>query len=241
MRLIYPFADSIIAPSQGVLHDLVKTVRLPESRIHLIHNPAVTPVLLEQKELPLDHPWFQTEEPAVVLGVGRLNLQKDFSTLIRAFAKALLHKPLKLVILGEGPERKKLETLALELDVADSVSLPGFVTNPSHYMKNAGLFVLSSAWEGLPNVLIEAMACDVPVVSTDCLSGPAEILENGKFGELVQVGDAVSLSQAIVKGIEKKKCAEYCRKLVERSGDFSTKSIVKKYLEVLAPEELEKA
>jgi glycosyltransferase involved in cell wall biosynthesis len=237
MKLLYPKADTIIAPSQGVLKDLAKTLRLPENRINLIHNPTVTPALLMQKDLPLDHSWFQFDEPPVVLGVGRLNPQKDFSTLINAFAKAIKYKQLRLMVLGEGPERRKLENLVQKLGIADKVSFPGFINNPFNYMKNSGLFVLSSAWEGLPNVLIEAMACGVPVVSTNCASGPDEILESGKYGELVPVGNSDLLSQAIVKGVEKKNNIDYCLKLVQRSMDFSTNSIVTKYLETLTQKE----
>jgi len=236
MRFLYPSADKIIAPSIGVLQDLVKTLQLSEKRVHLIHNPTVTPELFVQKEIPLVHPWFQPEEPAVVLGAGRLSPQKDFRILIRAFAKAVLHKNLRLVILGEGPERDKLETIIQESCLADKISLPGFVTNPYNYMKNSALFVLSSKWEGLPNVLIEAMACGLPVVSTNCPSGPAEILENGKYGELVPVGDVSKLSQAILKGVVKKKSSAYCGELVKRSKCFSTNKIIEKYINCIIPE-----
>ena len=187
------------------------------------------------------HPWFEHGEPPVILGIGRLTQAKGFSTLIHAFSRIRENQCLaRLIILGEGDERSHLEQLISELGIESEVSLPGFHQNPYFLLRNASVFVLSSLWEGLPTVLIEALACGTAIVSTNCPSGPDEILESGKYGELVPVGDSDLLSQAIVKGVERKKNIDYCRKLVQRSMDFSTNSIVKKYLETLTQKELEK-
>jgi glycosyltransferase involved in cell wall biosynthesis len=144
-----------------------------------------------------DHPWFQAGQPPVIIGVGRLTRQKDFPTLIRAFAELRRRSPARLLILGEGEERPRREALAGELGVSDHVALPGFVENAMGCMAGSALFVLSSAWEGLPTVLIEALAAGTRVVSTDCPSGPREILQNGRLGALVPVGDAAALAQAM--------------------------------------------
>ncbi len=199
IKTFYPYADAVVAVSRGVAEDLVTTTKLPMEKIKVIYNPVITPELFAKAEEPLDHPWFRPGEPPVVLGVGRLTQQKDFPTLIRAFALVRKERPARLMILGEGEERPKLEALVRELRLEEDVALPGFVDNPYKYMKRAAVFVLSSLWEGLPTVLIEAMALGTPVVATDCPSGPAEILENGKWGHLVPVGEPLHLARAILK------------------------------------------
>jgi len=199
IRLFYRYADVVIANSYGVKEDLLRITGLPVEKIKVIYNPVLTPDLFAKAEEPLDHPWFRPGAPPVILGVGRLTEQKDFPTLIRAFALVRKEGPARLMILGEGEDRAKLEALARELGVEPDVALPGFVANPYKYMKRAAVFVLSSRWEGLPTVLIEAMALGTPVISTDCPSGPAEILEGGKWGLLVPVGDPDLLARAILE------------------------------------------
>jgi glycosyltransferase involved in cell wall biosynthesis len=194
----YPWADSIVAVSHGVAKDLACTARLPLESIQVIYNPAATPELAQKVQEPLDHPWFASGEPPVILGVGKLETQKDFPTLIRAFARVRKVLPARLMILGWGPDQPKLEALARELGVEKDVALPGYVNNPYVYMARSAVFVLSSAWEGLPFVLVEAMAVGTPVVSTNCESGPAEILANGKYGLLTPVGDPQALAEAIL-------------------------------------------
>ncbi len=201
IRCFYPWADAVIAVSKGVADDLIKSARLPVEKIHVIYNPVVTPDLFTKAEEPLDHPWFALGEPPIILGVGRLTKQKDFATLINAFCLLRKEQAARLMILGEGEDRSALEDLIKKLDLQEDVSLPGFVDNPFKYMKRAAVFVLSSRWEGLPNTLIQAMALGTPVVSTDCPSGPAEILEAGKLGKLVPVGDVEALAEAIARKI----------------------------------------
>ncbi|HAX86351.1 MAG TPA: glycosyl transferase [Cyanobacteria bacterium UBA11370] len=197
-RLFYPWADGIVAISKGVAQDLTFVTGLPPKRIEVIYNPTVTPNLLEKAKESLDHPWFKTGEPPVVLGVGRLDEQKDFPTLVNAFARVRKIQPCRLMILGQGPQRQKLNTLVQQLDLKNDVAMLGFVENPYVYMAQAAVFVLSSAWEGFGNVVVEAMAVGTPVVSTNCNSGPAEILDNGKYGSLVSVGDTEAMAQAIL-------------------------------------------
>jgi len=198
IRCVYPWADAIVAVSNGVADDLSLTAGIPRERITTIYNPVVMPELHEKARAALNHPWFAPGTPPVLLGAGRLVAQKDFTTLIKAFARVRAVRPARLMILGEGEQRGSLEGLARELGVSADVTLPGFVLNPFPYMARASVFVLSSAWEGLPGVLIQALACGCPVVSTDCPSGPVEILENGKYGPLVPVGDDEVLAQAIL-------------------------------------------
>ena len=197
IRRFYPWADRIVSVASGTADDLARTAGLPRERIEVVHNPIVTPELKERAADPVDHPWFAEGEPPVALSVGRLSRQKDFGTLLRAFAKVRDRRPARLVILGEGPERESLEALISELGLEKDVALPGWVSNPYPWMANAGVYVLSSRWEGLPSVLIEALYCGVPIVATDCLSGPREILDDGAHGLLVKVGDVDALARGI--------------------------------------------
>jgi glycosyltransferase involved in cell wall biosynthesis len=174
---------------------------IPIQKVHVIYNPVVSPELYEKADAPLEHPWFRSNQPPVILGVGRHRPQKGFDTLLRAFARVRQETPARLVILGEGPERPNLERLASELGVAADVDMPGFDPNPFRYMRRAGVFVLSSRYEGLPNVLIQALACGCPVVSTDCPSGPSEILDGGRYGALVPVDDVEAMAGAIVRAL----------------------------------------
>ncbi|WP_148221295.1 glycosyltransferase [Truepera radiovictrix] len=232
VRRTYPWADAHIAVSQGVAEDLQRFVPLPSERVFTIYNPVVTDTLQEKARAPLEHPWFNEGEPPVILGVGRLAPQKDFPTLIRAFAEMRRKRPVRLVILGEGGERGALEALVTELGIAADVDLPGFVDNPFAYMARAHLFVLSSRFEGLPGVLIQAMACGCPVVATDCPSGPSEVLAGGQYGPLVPVGDAAALAEAMTKTLAAPPPRE---KLQGRAADFSEQATVPRYLEVLLP------
>jgi glycosyltransferase involved in cell wall biosynthesis len=195
MPFVYPLADEIVAVSKGVGQDLIRTARLPSARVRVVHNPVDCRRIAKLALEVAPHPWLVDGGPPVVLGIGRLLPQKDFPTLLRAFALLRSSRPGRLVILGEGPEREHLMTLARDLDVARDVLLPGFVANPFAWLGRASLFVLSSAWEGLPTVLIEALACGTPVVATDCPHGPREILED--LGPCVPVGDANAMEEAM--------------------------------------------
>jgi glycosyltransferase involved in cell wall biosynthesis len=229
-HLLYPHAQGIVAASAGVADDLARTARLPRRRITVIYNPVVTPELLTQAAAPLDHPWFVPGAPPVILGVGRLVPQKDFATLLRAFASVRQQHPARLLILGEGQERAQLAALASALHIHEDVALPGFVDNPFMYMARAAVFGLSSRWEGLANVVIEALACGAPVVATDCPHGPREILADGRYGALVPVGDSEALAAAILAALDAPPAAE---QLQARAAHFSREQAVTRYLDVM--------
>lgn len=196
-KWFYPWADGVTAVSKGVADDLMQAAKLSPDQVQVIYNPIVTPDLLKKSAAPFEHPWFGKGEPPVILGVGRLTAQKAFDVLIEAFARVRKLQPARLLILGEGEERPMLEELIKQLGLEQDVNLPGFHLNPYPFMAHAALFVLSSRWEGLPTVLVEAMSLRTPVVATDCPSGPREILRNGRYGQLVPVEDANVLALAI--------------------------------------------
>lgn len=197
-------ADAIIAVSKGVAEDYARKTAIPLEKVKVIYNPVISETLLEKAREPLGHPWFGPGQIPVLLSVGRLTEQKNFPGLIKAFARVRKEKPARLMILGEGRLRPDLEELVERLNLTEDVALPGFVENPYQYMSRASVFVLSSTWEGLPTVLIEALAVGVPVVATDCKSGPDEILRGGELGRLVPVDDADALAGAIVACLESK-------------------------------------
>jgi glycosyltransferase involved in cell wall biosynthesis len=197
MRTFYPWAASVVAVSRDAADDFARAAGLPRERVEVVYNPVITPQLLELARQAPDHPWFGPGQPPVILGVGRLTPQKDFPTLLRAFAEVRREREVRLVILGEGEDRDALLALSRELGIGDSFDLPGFRKNAMAYMAASAMFVLSSAFEGLPTVLIEALATGTQVVSTNCPSGPREILQDGRLGTLVPVGDAAALAAAI--------------------------------------------
>jgi glycosyltransferase involved in cell wall biosynthesis len=200
-RHLYPLADDFVAVSEGVARDAAELLPRIRPRLHTVYNPVVHDGLLAAARAPLDHPWLRPGEPPVVLGVGRLEPQKDYPTLLRAFRAVRDRRPARLVILGEGAGREALTAEVRRLGLADDVALPGFDPNPYAWMARAAVFALSSAWEGLGNVLIEALAVGTPVVSTDCPHGPREILDHGRYGRLVPVGDAAALAAALLAAL----------------------------------------
>jgi glycosyltransferase involved in cell wall biosynthesis len=199
---VYPWADAVVAGSKGLAKDVALVTRVPLQRIRVAPNPVVTDELFHMAREPVDHPWFAPGEDPVVLSAGRLTRAKDFPVLIRAFSRVYASRRCRLMVLGEGEERGALEALIDDLGLKQCVSLPGFVRNPFAYMRRAAVFVLSSAWEGLPGALIQALACGVPVVATDCENGPREILQDGRFGRLVPVGDVPALANAILAAVD---------------------------------------
>lgn len=227
--LVYPSADGIIAVSRGVAEDLARATGIERSKITVIPNPVVTPDLLERARAPVDHPWYRAGA-RVVLGVGRLSRQKDFATLIRAVAIVRQRMDVKLLILGNGPEYDALDRLRRSLGLTEHVCLHPFVANPFAFMARSAVFALSSAWEGLPGVLIQAMACGCPVVSTDCPHGPAEILENGRYGPLVPVGDVEGLARALMEVLDSPPPREL---LQGRAMEFSVERSCRMYLQTM--------
>lgn len=196
-RVLFPFADRFVAISKGVGESMVQHLNLPSSLITCIYNPIdIRSIESLSIDLPV-HPWMMDGGTPVIVSVGRLVSAKDFPTLLKAVAELRTRIPVRLIILGEGPCREGLEKLVSELALQDSVLLPGWVDNPFSFMRRASAFVLSSKWEGLGNVLIEALACGCPCVSTNCPSGPSEILDEGRVGPLVPIGDSIALADAI--------------------------------------------
>jgi glycosyltransferase involved in cell wall biosynthesis len=225
---LYPRADLVAAVSEGVRDDLAAITGMRSDRIAVLHNPVVDQRFEDSALAEVDHPWLARPGPPVVLGVGRLTRQKNFPLLIEAFAEARKSRPLRLVILGEGDLRGELEAKVRALGIEEDVDLPGFDANPFRFMRRAAVYVLSSDWEGLPTALIEAMACGTPVVSTDCESGPQEILLGGKLSRIVPVGNAPALAKAILATLD----APGDRQArIARAGDFSLDRAVDRYLE----------
>ena len=230
LGIVYPWADHIIAVSRGVAREVQRLTGLPDDRVTTIYNPVVGPCIARLAAEPVDHTWVADAHVPLILAVGRLTVQKDYPTLIRAFARVRAVRAAHLVILGEGRQRHKLEKLVQEFSLEADVALPGHVDNPFAWMSKAAVLVLPSAWEGLPCVLIEALACGCPVVSTDCPSGPREILEDGAIGPLVPVHDDRALAAAILMVL----AAPPDRgKLLRRAEDFRIDAGVDAYLHVL--------
>jgi glycosyltransferase involved in cell wall biosynthesis len=230
MRLLYHGVDRVVAVSDGVAEDTRRITGLPADRIAVVRNPVVTPRLDELAAAPCPHPWLEAGDVPVIVGAGRLTEQKDFATLIRAFARVHTRRPVRLVILGEGRQRALLERLADELGVRADIALPGFTPNPYAWMVRAALFVLSSAWEGSPNVLTEALALGVPVVATDCRSGPRELLAGGRYGPLVAVGDHEALAMAMLATLQ---APPFADRLREAAADYTVEAAAAGYLDAL--------
>ena len=228
--LLMPVADGVVAVSEGVATDLQTRAILGSRKITTIYNPIGSPNLDSQAATPVCHQWFRHHGDQVILAVGRLAYQKDHATLMRAFAEVAARRPVRLVILGMGREHDNLLNLAEHLGVSDRFDLPGFDVNPFRYMSRAAVLVLSSRFEGFPNVLAQAMACGTPVVSTDCRSGPSEILEGGKWGHLVPVGDWRAMARAIEDTLDDPLPAE---DLKARASVYSVEAAVDRYIELL--------
>jgi glycosyltransferase involved in cell wall biosynthesis len=202
LRAFYPWASHVVAVSCDAADDFARSVGMSRERVQVIYNPVIMPDIEARAGRVPEHPWFRPGEPPVILGIGRLTRQKDFPTLVRAFAELRRQRSARLIILGEGEDLAALEALVADLGLRNDVQLPGFRDNPLGYLAASALFVLSSAWEGLPTVLIEALAVGTRVVSTDCRSGPREILQDGRLGTLVPVGDVAALSAAMAAALD---------------------------------------
>lgn len=226
IMLLYPLADSIVGISRGVAEDIATYLLYRKDRVTSVHNPVVTKNMAADSLQDISDAWLDNATRPLIVTSGRLVQQKDQKTLLRAFAKLLKKRDASLLVLGEGPLRVELETLARLLNISARVCFKGYVDNPLAYMKRADLFVLSSAWEGFCNVLVEALLCGLPIVSTDCPSGPAEILKNGVYGRLVPVGDEAELAEAMDLSLAEKVDAERQR---NRAEDFSVQNICDSY------------
>lgn len=223
----YKIADKIICVSNGVANSVNRIVN-DKSKIEVVYNPINVNSIIKRSNFPVEG--FDKSKKNIV-AVGRLVEQKDFETLIKTIPILKEKLDANLTILGEGKRRHVLEKLISELEVKDSVYLKGFVENPFKYLSASDVFVLSSKHEGFGNVIVEAMACETQVVSTDCPSGPSEILEKGRYGKLVPVGDSKAMANAILNTLENPIVSK--KKLVNRARDFSTSKIAENYLDVI--------
>jgi len=230
MRHFYPGVRAIVGVSRGVAQDIKDITGLGDDRVRAVHNPVLTPEIFEQGRQPLDHPWFSSEKIPVILGIGRLTKQKDFHTLIEAFAEVRNIRKCRLVILGDGADLDSLRSLARDKGIYDDIDFPGFQKNPYAYLSRSSLFVLSSRWEGFGMVLVEAMALGIPVVSTDCPNGPGEILEDGKYGILVPIEDPSALAAAIARTLDDPPAPGLLR---EAAGEYTVEKSAGQYLEIL--------
>ena len=201
MTFLYPRANKIVVLSKDAAIDLEKYAKVPRDQIKVIYSPNITKELLNMAKENPRHPWIHNPTLPVILAIGRLNEQKNFSRLLRVFRKVKDEIDARLIILGEGEERELLTSKIHSLGLSEVVDMPGFVNNPYAFLANTTVFVLSSDYEGLAGVVIEALACGAPVVSVDCQSGPREILHNGKYGILVPMNDEEYFAMQIIETI----------------------------------------
>jgi glycosyltransferase involved in cell wall biosynthesis len=229
-RWAYARADAVVAISEGVADDLETALKIPRARVHVIPNP-LTPGIFAEAAAPSQHAWLRDGGAPVLLSVARLTPAKDLPTLLHAFARLRAVLPARLLVLGEGEERKRLEALVRRLGLDADVDLAGYAANPYPAMAAADAFVLSSRREGLPTVLLEALALGAPIVATDCPSGPREILEDGRLGRLVPPRDPAALAEAMLAALAER------RSPPQRSGlaRYSVGAVADRYLKVLEP------
>lgn len=230
VRRLFNQADHVVAVSQGLADDLHDNFGVHRERLHAIYNPAYRPQWLQAADEPVDHPFYRNRTAPVFVAAGRLHFVKGFDVLLRAFARLRAERDARLVILGEGKERARLEALVEELGLADAVSLPGRKPNLASWFRQADAFVLSSRREGLPAVLIEALAVGARVIATRCPSGPDEILENGRWGRLVEVGDVGDLHTAMRESLDLGPPDR--EPLQARAAEFSLERALARYLEL---------
>lgn len=228
--VFYRYADAVVAISNGVAENLIQVIGLNPKNIHVIYNPAFHPSIIKKAAASNVHRWLNEDIP-VLVAAGRLSPQKDFVTLIKAVHIVSQTHDVKLIVLGEGGEREYLEGLIRDLRLEKIISLPGFVDNPFAYIQRAHAMIFSSAYEGFGNVLVEALALGTPVIATDCPSGPREILDNGRYGFLVPVGDVRALAAAICKSLDEPD--PDAERLIERAREFSADRIAKQYLDLI--------
>lgn len=227
---VFNAADYVIAVSAGVADDLSAQTGIHRDRFRIIYNPVISDALYASAAAPVEHPWFQAGEPPVILAVGRLDKAKDFPMLIRAFRHIRDRRAARLMILGEGPDRRRIEEVVCELRLTQDVALPGSEHNPYRFMNRAAVFALSSEWEGFGVVLVEAMALGLPVVSTDCTYGPAELLCNGKYGTLVPAGDHEAMARGLLGALD----GPVRRDNSQHVRQFTTRSVASQYLSLIS-------
>ena len=229
----YPKADRIVVVSKGSARDLEDTLRIPSAQIIPIYNPLDLAEINRKKEETPDHQWLQNKDKPVLLAVGRLTKAKNFSFLLDVFAEVVKNFDCKLIILGDGEERGNLEKQIRQLNLENSVDMPGFKSNPYPYLANADILLCSSEYEGFNLTIAESLACGTPVISVDCPHGPAEILVNGKYGKLTPVGDLQAMENAILETLADPPDGERKKELRSRANDFSAENIFSQYYNLI--------
>jgi glycosyltransferase involved in cell wall biosynthesis len=229
-RLLSPFAAGIVAVSDGVASDICAASGINRTKISVIYNPTIGPDFAAKLAEPAPHPWFHDGGPPVYITAGRLVLQKDHATLLRAFALHRATAKSRLMILGNGPLEKELKALAADFGIADVVTFVGFVANPLPSMRESVAFLLTSRYEGFGNVMVEAMGCGTPVVAFDCSFGPAEILDHGRYGRLISPGDVKAFGKAISPKLREDFPADM---LKARAHDFTAEASANGYLDLI--------
>jgi glycosyltransferase involved in cell wall biosynthesis len=235
MRMFYRRADSIVTNSQSAAADLEQLLRTPKGSVKVIVNSMDRERITRLASEPVDHPWFQSDDADIVITVGRLEPQKDLETMLQAFAAATLNSTTKLVLVGDGSQHAQLEHLAGELGITDRIWFTGFDQNPYKYVAKAKLFVLSSLYEGMPNVLLESQALGIPIVATDAPGGTSEVLEDGRTGVLVEPGDPVKLANAIKEALQTLNDMRQMAMLAEQAlNRFDPAESVRQYSELIS-------
>lgn len=230
-RATYRHADAVVANSHAVARDVKLHLGVAAESLFVIYNPINLEWIDAMSREDVAHRWFAEGAPPVILSAGRLSAEKDFGTLIRAFAQVRSRRDCRLLILGEGPDRPGLAGLAREVGVERDFEMPGFIPNPIAWMRRARVFVSSSVTEGLPNVVMQALALGLPVVSTRSAGGVAELLGEGRWGTLVPVGDASAMAKAIAANLD----ASHDIRVRARAMDFAPSAIASQYIELLLP------
>ena len=247
-KILYKRANSVICVSEGVAKDVLKLFNIPKEKVHTIGNPKNLLDIETKAKAGITHPWFVNKTVPIILATGRLRFQKNFPLLLSAFADVIKKIPCRLVILGAGRDEKELEKIITDLNLSENVLLTGYVDNPYSYMSKADIFILSSRWEGMPNALLEAMACGLPIISTDCDSGPREILapssdvffrikdgiEYAENGILVPSESKVEIVNATVALLKDSNLRiKYSRKSLTRIKDFDREHILDEYAKAM--------
>lgn len=233
MRRVYKKAEKVIAVSEGVRKDTLAITNLQADKVRVVRNPVITKKLEYGAKQPCPHAWLEQDLEPVIIGSGRLSKQKDFVTLLHAFNKVNQKQSARLIILGEGAMRQELTELTEKLGLTERVLMPGFQENPHAWVSRADLFVLSSRWEGSPNVLSEALAHGVQCVATRCPSGPEEVLAEGKYGKLVEMGDYEAMADAILSLLAKPLEKDHIKQAVQ---EYRAEVSAVNYLKILYQE-----
>ena len=233
MKWSYIKASAVVGVSKGVCNDIMQTFQIDAHNLSYIYNPIINQKLKKMGFCKINHRWFRSQKAPVIIAVGRLAIEKDYSTLIRAFRLVRNERPAKLLILGEGEERANLQALIALLELTDDVELAGFVPNPFAFMTKSEIYILSSKREGFGNVVVEALALGCCVISTDCPGGPKEILQDGMFGLMVPVGNIDAMAKALMSTLDKKPLVD--KALLENHlRQFEIATVTEKYIELFS-------